>query len=284
MLIQRFTPSLLLRPYVECFLVQEDFNPANFANRNPVKVLPTTLTVIGIQYGQPMKILQNNRAVSMGSSGITGMHVTVKEYISTGAIGTVLIFFKPGGLSYFTRYPLDEFKNADVPLEFVFPAQNVRDVEEKLAGASGAAERVGIVEQFLRAALRDKEEEKLILLAAQQIMQQQGTLSIERLAAQSYVSRRTLERKFNLLIGASPKQFASIVRFQHSIQLRKAGYDYLDIVQACGYSDHAHFAKDFKAFAGVRPEQFFCTEVQPKLKKIRIEREASSRSEESLYY
>jgi AraC-like DNA-binding protein len=29
-----------------------------------------------------------------------------------------------------------------------------------------------------------------------------------------------------------------------------AGYGYLDIVQACSYSDHAHFAKDFKAFAG----------------------------------
>ncbi|MNF98134.1 HTH-type transcriptional regulator CdhR [compost metagenome] len=157
-------------------------------------------------------------------------------------------------------------------------------MEEKLAGASSAAARVGIVQQFLLSNLREKEEEQLIGLAAHQILKCQGALSIERLAEQLYVSKRTLERKFNVLIGASPKQFASIVRFQHTIQLRNVGYDYLDIVQACGYTDHAHFAKDFKAYAGISPEQFFRSEVQPELKKSFNESEHSSRSNQHLYY
>lgn len=284
MLIQRFPPSPILYPYIDGILVQEDFSQTNFANRNPVKVLPTAMTVIGIQYGQPMNRLENNAAVSMGSSGITGLHATVKEYVSTGAIGTIIIPFKPGGLSHFTKYPLHEFQNADVPLELVFPGPSVREMEEKLVGASGAEERVGIVQQFLISLLRSKEENRLITLAARQIILQQGALSIERLAAQLYVSKRTLERQFNALIGASPKRFASIVRFQHTIELRNAGYDYLDIVQACGYSDHAHFAKDFRAFAGCSPEPFFRSEVQPELKRSFNESEAASRSNQHLYY
>ncbi|MDG0810547.1 helix-turn-helix domain-containing protein [Cohnella rhizosphaerae] len=286
MLIQRFAPLPLLRPYVDGILVQEDLNPANFANRNPVKVLPSAMTVIGIQYGQPMKTITQKGSVSLGSSGITGMHGTVKEYVSTGAIGTIIVPFKPGGLSRFTRYPIHEFQDADVSLELVFPEPGVREMEERLAGASGAEERVGIVQRFLISALRDHEEERWLLHAAHRIMKRQGNLSIAELAGQLYVSKRTLERKFNALIGASPKQFAGIVRFQHAIRLRHAGCDYLDIVQACGYTDHAHFAKDFKSFAGVRPDAFFRSEVQPELKKSYQEGETEDdeKNRQHLYY
>lgn len=286
MFVQRYAPLPILRPYVDGILVQEDLNPANFANRNPVKVLPTAMTVIGIQYGQPMKTLTQEGAVTLGASGITGMHGTVKEYVSTGAIGTVIVPFKPGGLSRFTRYPIHEFQNADVSLELVFPGPGVREMEERLAGASGAEARVEIVQRFLISALRDQEEERWILHAAHQIMKRQGNLPIAQLAAQLYVSRRTLERKFNALIGASPKQFADIVRFQHTIRLRYAGYDYLDIVQACGYTDHAHFAKDFKSFAGIRPDAFFRSEVQPELKKSygEGEDEDGEKTRQHLYY
>ncbi len=117
MLVQKFTPLLILQPYIESILLQEDWNAVNFSNRNPVKVLPSTMTIIGIQYGKPMKLLENQKAVSMGSNGITGLHAKVKEYVGTGAIGTVILSFKPGGLSRFTRYPLHEFQNIDVPLE-----------------------------------------------------------------------------------------------------------------------------------------------------------------------
>ncbi|NQX64179.1 helix-turn-helix domain-containing protein [Paenibacillus qinlingensis] len=284
MFIQRYSPSLILRPYIEAIMVQDDFNAVNFSNRNSVKVLPSTMTVIGIQYGQPMKLLENHKSIPMSSSGITGMHATVKEYLGTGAIGTVIISFKPGGLSHFTRYPIHEFQNADVSLDLVFPPKDVREMEEKLAEASSATERVDIVQQFLLSALRDNVDELLIQTAAQAIIRHQGSLSIERLAAQLYVSKRTLERRFNTLIGTSPKQFAGIVRFQQTIRLHYAGYDYLDIVQACGYTDHAHLSKDFKSFAGTSPEQFFRSEVQPELKRSLHDNEPLSGPSEHLYY
>ncbi|MGO4546421.1 helix-turn-helix domain-containing protein [Paenibacillus sp. 2TAB23] len=284
MLLQRFSPLPELSPYIDSLLLQEDFNRTNFANRNPVKVLPSAMTVIGIQYGQPMKRLENDKVFEMGSSGLTGVQTSVKEYLSTGAIGTIIVQFKPGGLTPFTAYPIHEFQDANTPLDLIFPSKEVHEMEERLLYATHAADRVGIVQRFLVCRLRNNYEEHSILYAAQHIMKRHGDVSIERLATQSYMSKRTLERKFNALIGASPKHFASIVRFQHAIRLHNAGNDYLDIVQACGYSDHAHFAKSFKAFAGRTPAQFFNSEFQPELKKSFNKSDASSSTDQQLYF
>ncbi|WP_350340480.1 DUF6597 domain-containing transcriptional factor [Paenibacillus hexagrammi] len=106
---------------MDSILVQEDFNPSNYANRNPVKVLPSTLAVIGIQYGQRMRCIGEQGAELLGSSGITGLQTSSKQYVSTGSIGTIIITFKPGGLKSFTPYPIHEFQDANVDLDLVFP-------------------------------------------------------------------------------------------------------------------------------------------------------------------
>ncbi|MDF2652135.1 MAG: transcriptional regulator, AraC family [Paenibacillus sp.] len=265
MLLQKFSPHPQFSDYIDSILVQEDFNPVNFANRCPVKVLPSTLTVIGIQYGNRMKVVGDDKEDLLGTSGITGLQTTVKQYLSTGSIGTIIIRFKPGGLTAFTPYPIYELRDANIDLDLVFPSNLVSEMEQKLADATNAGERIAVVHKFLLSLLNQKKEDQLIMQVTRQIQQQTEALSIEQLAREFFISKRTLERKFKTLIGISPKSFANIVRFQRAIQLRKSGLNYLDIIQACNFSDHAHFANDFKAFAGCSPESFFRSEFQPEL-------------------
>lgn len=82
----------------------------------------------------------------------------------------------------------------------------------------------------------------------------------------------------------TPKKFANIVRFQHTIRMKKSGFDYLDIAQAGNFSDHAHLAHDFKAFAGTSPEQFFQKELQPELAKTFNEYESRSAASHVMYH
>ncbi|MCD1261194.1 AraC family transcriptional regulator [Paenibacillus athensensis] len=261
----QFPPPLRLSAYVDSLLLQEEWSPINYANRSPVKVLPSAMTVIGIQYGEPMSVLADGEAKLLGSSGLTGMQTAPREYVSTGRIGTIIVRFKPGGLTAFTAYPIHEFLDANVDLKLVFPPHAVDEMEQRLREAADAAGRIAAVNRFLLAVCRDKPAVGLPLHIAEQIDQAAGQVSIEHLAAQAFVSKRTLERHFNEAIGISPKKFAGILRFQQAIRLRKAGCSYLDIVEACGYSDHAHFARDFKTFAGCTPEPFFRGESQPEL-------------------
>ncbi|MDR6549157.1 helix-turn-helix domain-containing protein [Paenibacillus qinlingensis] len=267
MLFEQFRPLPQLSEYVDSILVQEDFNPINFANRNPVKVLPSTLAVIGIQYGNRMKVIVDRKADLLGTSGLTGLQTTFREYLSTGSVGTIIIRFKPGGLKAFTPYPIHEFQDANIDLHLIFKLHLVSEMEQRLSEATTIADRVAIVQAFLLLTLEHQSEEQLIVQAARQIQQQKGAVSIKQLADDFWVGKRTLERKFKAIIGITPKKFANIVRFQHTLQLKKSGHDYLDIVHACHFNDHAHFAHDFKAFTGCTPEQFFRNEVQPELTK-----------------
>lgn len=266
MLLQQFSPHPYLREYVDSILVQEDLQAVNFANRNPVKVLPSTMAVIGIQYASRMKLIGTHKDELLGTSGITGLQTSFKEYASTGGIGTIIVRFKPGGLSMFTPYPIHEFQDANIDLEHIFQPRLVSGMEQRLREAADADERVHIVQAFLLSVYRqNKQREALIIEAARRIQLLKGNLSIERLASEYFVGKRTLERQFNAHIGITPKKFANIVRFQHAIELKKSGLGYLDIIEACNFSDHAHFAHDFKAFAGCSPDHFFRHELQPEL-------------------
>jgi AraC-like DNA-binding protein len=280
----QFLPPPALSAYVDSLLIQEDLSPNNFANRSPVKVLPSAMTVIGIQYGNPMSVLEADTIRPLSSSGVTGMQTMSREYVSTGAIGTIIVRFKPGGLLPFVAYPVHEFLDSNTDLKLIFPPQAVEEMEQRIHEANSAAARIDAVNHCLLTVFKDKQEDRLLLHIAAQIGKQIGRVSVDLLAAQFFINKRTLERQFNQRIGISPKKFAGIVRFQNAIRLRKAGCGYLDIVELCGFSDHAHFARDFKALAGCAPEQFFRNEAQPELARHFNEYEATASFKPIMYH
>ena len=64
------------------------------------------------------------------------------------------------------------------------------------------------------------------------------------------------ERLFNELIGANPKEYARIVRFQKSLKLLQHDFENINLAQLayqCGYADQSHFIREFKQFSGYTP-------------------------------
>ena len=74
-------------------------------------------------------------------------------------------------------------------------------------------------------------------------------------------SERHLTRLFNNSLGYSPKTYVRIVRFQYAIEKLTEKADYYennisDYIQELGYSDQAHFQREFKEFTGITPKSF----------------------------
>ena len=97
-----------------------------------------------------------------------------------------------------------------------------------------------------------------IIRAVDLISHAKGHLSLAGLASDVCLCQRHFERKFKSVVGVSPKMFAKINKFKHTIRRlqNQPHKDLLTIAVECGYYDHAHLIKDFKTFSGDAPTDF----------------------------
>jgi hypothetical protein len=73
------------------------------------------------------------------------------------------------------------------------------------------------------------------------------------------MSVRNFQRKFKEQVGISPKLYTKNFRFNESLKLKimHPEQSWASVAYECGYFDQMHLIKDFKAFTGFTPFDFF---------------------------
>lgn len=190
-------------------------------------------------------------------SGFCGMNDTSflarDESVSGHLISTFAIRFYGWGAYAFSEDSMRDTLNGfyDVPSRFRW-----LDLELKtqLWEADTLSERVRLVERLFckhidRHMLRLKENNVFESAIANMICHK-GTLSIARLAKDSFVSSRHLERIFNEYIGVTPKKLSNLVRYQFLWDnvLRDRDVNISDIAYKYGYTDQAHLMREFRRY------------------------------------
>jgi len=91
-----------------------------------------------------------------------------------------------------------------------------------------------------------------------EILKKKGNLEIEK-ELNTGLSPRQLRRFFNYYIGASPKSFCQVVRFQYILNAKPTSQSLKEnkIFFDVGFFDQAHFIKNFTKFYGVTPSKAF---------------------------
>ncbi len=104
-----------------------------------------------------------------------------------------------------------------------------------------------------------KSETKLdtrLVKAMEQILQRRGILSIEQ-DLNTELGPRQLRRLFNFYIGASPKTFSQVIRFQTILNATQTNSRLrFSMSFDDGYFDQAHFIKEFRRMSGLTPGAF----------------------------
>jgi transcriptional regulator GlxA family with amidase domain len=79
------------------------------------------------------------------------------------------------------------------------------------------------------------------------------------MAGAACLSRRQFERGFKDYIGLSPVCFRKIIRFQNLLKKKLGNMEFhlMSLAHECGYSDQAHFSREFRELVGVTPSYYF---------------------------
>lgn len=85
----------------------------------------------------------------------------------------------------------------------------------------------------------------------------EGSVTVDQVARACGLGARQLQRRFLDEVGVGPKHLARIARFARAAELVSWSDQALTAVaHAGGYADQSHFAREFRALAGLTPGQY----------------------------
>ena len=239
-------PHISLSPFVDSYWTFTGFPVTG----EPVVVFPDGCVDIIFRRD---KDSGNFRPVIVGT--MTSYIEVTSEYAPSFGVR-----FKPTGITAFTRVPVEEFTNRNVALELIDTLFE-KSFFEVLPEKKSVEELMAYMNYYLmgqRPYLYHPD--KQIIRAVDFIHFSKGQLPLSKVASEICLGQRHFERKFKSKIGVSPKTFAKIIRFKHAMRCLQhyPDKDLLSVAIECGYYDHTHLIKDFKALSGNTPTSLRC--------------------------
>jgi len=168
------------------------------------------------------------------------------------------IKFKPGAFYPFVKAPVSQLTNASISFWDAFGV-DCKALEEAILSREDEGEMVALAENFLRERLPERDKNvRVINEIVDHIIAHREITKVDDVVSQLDLNKRTLQRLFRQYVGVSPKWVIKRYRL-HEVAERLAGGEVVDwpgMVVELGYSDQAHFIKDFKTIVGSTPAEY----------------------------
>ena len=248
-------PHSSLRDYVKCFwILEREYTPADPVEDVTPDAFVELIFNFGAQYVLQTEDLRNRE---MPKAFLVGLQRKPLLFRSSGTVKLVATRFYAWGALPFLDIQRQTPNNLAIKL-----GREWHDLADKLEPAVQANDydaAVAGVEDFLIGKLLTAAFDlKQIQTAARMLHHQKGQFRVAELAEYCHLSARQLERRFQDVVGVSPKVLARTIRFE---EIRKRlmfdpDTSLTDLAYEFGYTDQAHFIRDFREFADRTPGEF----------------------------
>lgn len=253
MQIGKYPPSAILAPFIREFVIIE--SDVEFDSHT----IPDTALVMAFRYSGNILHMADGNNSPVPSGAVSGLRRSGRSFHYTKGTANLLVILREGGMAAFSRMPAHELFGQSISSENLFPRRELDEILERLAEAPHHPARIGIMEAFLLNRMLPGKTDPLIRQVLQTIKIQHGMVRVKELAQRLYISQDALEKRFRSQIGATPKQYASIIRLRHLIDRYSSFPSLTAASYEAGYFDQSHFIKDFRLFTGQTPKDFFTT-------------------------
>ena len=193
--------------------------------------------------------------------------------IETAALSSILgVLFRPGGARQFFG-PSDRFFNEQIALGDVWGAAAV-NLRDRLGAESTPEGKMREIEAELLRRLRADAVpiHPAVDFALDALWRASHVAKVQEITRQAGLSRRRFGELFREQVGATPKLYCRLRRFQGVVRRAATGrdIDWADLAVAGGYCDQAHLAHEFRDFSGLTPGEYAAAD-RPSANHVPIE-------------
>lgn len=237
---QVIQPTPLLKPYIRQYWFLRMDNAVQGCQR----LVPFGCVALHIQ--------RRENALSY----LSGQSTVYNEIVYSGDINFISVVFQPIGATAFFNIPMNELNNRNIPTSELSD-HDIVELEKRLTETTDNTACVRLIEQFLLKRIYNIEglNYKRLNNIIQSIVC--GQTDITTLAQDACLGYKQFKRIFAEHIGANPKEFLRIARFQRTLYKLQAqpNTSLTQLAFECNYHDKSHLIRELKEFTGYTPTQ-----------------------------
>jgi AraC-like DNA-binding protein len=193
-----------------------------------------------------------------GSAVVCGVQTHKFSVLHEGQSRVFGVKFRPGGFRPFFNARVAKLADRIVPASRIF-GKDLEVLEEIALSSARESDKVLAADTFFLARL--PKPDPAIALAGKlvdHILQEPEIKTVEDLARDAGMGKRSLQRLFSEYVGASPKWVIRRYRLHELIEKFNSGgkLDLPQLALELGYFDQAHLINDFRSIAGFSPTEY----------------------------
>lgn len=211
-----------------------------------------------LSLGPPIR-LHGPAGPTVPTSFLAGLHDAPVITEFTGAQHGLQVDLTPLGVYRLLGRPMSELTNLTPGLDEV-AAPVLTGLPDRLADEPDWTGRFTRVDAALLGALDASRvrPDPEVAWAWRELQRTAGAAPVARLAEDTGWSRRHLLTRFRTQVGLAPKAAGRVLRFNRAAGLLATARSRTisDLAASCGYADHAHLDREFRALAGCTPSRY----------------------------
>jgi AraC-like DNA-binding protein len=239
---QRFAPPLQLRPWVQCYwIARQDRLPEASVSET---VYPDGGTTLVFNFANDYPDITFFATQTVG------------KMIFQGSVNRMGIRFHPGGAFQLLGLGMPDVIGSELSADDL-SMHSLLQLRDQLAELPHLSQRLTLIDQWLLDRVKKNNANIGFIqqLLPQLILTPQP---LEQLSEHLPISRRQLERKFQLEVGFSPNQLKQLhrVKIARTLISQRPEQSLTDIGQDAGFYDQAHFIRHFHNITGQTPGEY----------------------------
>ncbi|RMG20124.1 MAG: AraC family transcriptional regulator [Bacteroidetes bacterium] len=224
--------------------------------------LPDSINVIVFQLHGSVNTRPPEAGHNLASVRLSGAFTNSRSFYTSDYFEVIMVHLKPWALHRLLNVHMNGYRN------YIFEESDSSNpifednFVSRLSEISEDRQKIKFIEQRLKnkLAMTSNPRTEELIRAVGLIDDQMGLLSSSILAGHLNMSLKTLERRFNEMIGLTVKEYTSIIRLKNIFRhLQMDHISLTNVAYEAEFYDQSHFNRFFKKYTGMTPKEFLST-------------------------